>query len=253
MAKSSLKKVSSRAGASVQQVLDMCSAAERKLLAATETSALATATHDSVKSLLIRVREARDKWRGLFGKQTRVQKRATTPATAEANARSMAKADLFGGAVKRLEDRLATLVPAAKPAGSSRAAKKSARKAGHRDTRAAIRAELAQATATINRALGGSRAAPAASAAKKTEKQPAASPAPQPAAAATKPAAAKSRKLPPAKRATQTVRLDFAQQRSARTAATSGRLKTKGITTRRAGHTLAAGKRAQARRDKRAR
>jgi hypothetical protein len=252
MAKSSLKKVSSRAGASVQQVVDLCSAAERKLLAATETSALATATHDAVKSLLIRVREARDKWRGLFGKQTRVQKRATTPAAAEANARSMAKADLFGGAVKRLEARLATLAPAAKPAGASRAAKKSARKAGHRNTRAAIRANMTEAADAINRALGGRRAAAPAPAAKKAEPQ-ASAPASQPVPPAAKPAAAASRKLPPAKRATQAVRLDFSQQRSARAAATSGRLKTKGITTRRAGHTLASGKRAQARRDKRAR
>ena len=51
----------------------------------------------------------------------------------------------------------------------------------------------------------------------------------------------------------QTVRLDRAKQRSAKTAAKKARLTFEGRTTRVSGHLLASGKRAQARRDKRGR
>jgi hypothetical protein len=64
-------------------------------------------------------------------------------------------------------------------------------------------------------------------------------------------AASKKRKLAPAKAAVQAVRFDVAKQRSARTSAKNSRLKMEGLATRRAGHTIASGKRSQARRDKR--
>ena len=47
------------------------------------------------------------------------------------------------------------------------------------------------------------------------------------------------------------IRFDAAKQRSARTAAKNSRLKMEGLATRRASHTIASGKRSQARRDKR--
>ena len=121
-------------------------------------------------------------------------------------------------------------------------------------TRAAVKATLGQKAATINRALGAS-ASTSQSLGARASTQPVAVTAPKakaPAAAA-KPSKAAVRKLPPAKASTQAIRFDPAQQRSAKAAANSGRLKAEGLTTRRAGHTLAAGKRAQARRDKRSR
>ena len=264
MAKVSKKKASSRGGVSTDRVLGLCTAGERTLLASSEATSLANATRASVQALLVRARGIRDKWRGLFGQQTRLQKRASPSAATAANARSLAKADLFAGAVKRFEDHLTTLLPASKPAAASKTKPKSARTAGHRMTRAAVKANLGQKAATINRTLAasastgqslGTRASTSQSLGARASTQPVAVTAPKakaPAAAA-KPSKAAVRKLPPAKASTQAIRFDLAQQRSAKTAANSGRLKAKGLTTRRAGHTLAAGKRAQARRDKRSR
>jgi hypothetical protein len=79
----------------------------------------------------------------------------------------------------------------------------------------------------------------------------------KPAAAAAAPvvvnAASKKRKLPPAKAAAaaQAIRFDGAKQRSALTSAKKNRLKVGGLATRRGSHIMAAGKRSQARRDKR--
>ena len=284
MAKVSKKKASSRGGVSTDRVLGLCTAGERTLLASSEATSLANATRASVQALLVRARGIRDKWRGLFGQQTRLEKRANRSAATAANARSLAKADLFAGAVKRFEEHLTTLLPAAKPAAASKTKPKSARTAGHRITRAAVKANLGQKAATINRTLAasastgqslgarastsqslgarastgqslGARASTGQSLGTSASTQPVAVTAPKakaPAAAA-KPSKAAVRKLPPAKASTQAIRFDRAQQRSAKTAANSGRLKAKGLTTRRAGHTLAAGKRAQARRDKRSR
>ena len=274
MAKVSKKKASSRGGVSTDRVLGLCTAGERTLLASSEATSLANATRASVQALLVRARGIRDKWRGLFGQQTRLEKRANRSAATAANARSLAKADLFAGAVKRFEEHLTTLLPAAKPAAASKTKPKSARTAGHRITRAAVKANLGQKAATVNRTLAasastgqslgarastsqslGARASTGQSLGTSASTQPVAVTAPKakaPAAAA-KPSKAAVRKLPPAKASTQAIRFDLAQQRSAKTAANSGRLKAKGLTTRRAGHTLAAGKRAQARRDKRSR
>ena len=284
MAKVSKKKASSRGGVSTDRVLGLCTAGERTLLASSEATSLANATRASVQALLVRARGIRDKWRGLFGQQTRLEKRANRSAATAANARSLAKADLFAGAVKRFEEHLTTLLPAAKPAAASKTKPKSARTAGHRITRAAVKANLGQKAATVNRTLAasastgqslgarastsqslgarastgqslGARASTGQSLGTSASTQPVAVTAPKakaPAAAA-KPSKAAVRKLPPAKASTQAIRFDRAQQRSAKTAANSGRLKVKGLTTRRAGHTLAAGKRAQARRDKRSR
>ena len=284
MAKVSKKKASSRGGVSTDRVLGLCTAGERTLLASSESTSLANATRASVQALLVRARGIRDKWRGLFGQQTRLEKRANRSAATAANARSLAKADLFAGAVKRFEEHLTTLLPAAKPAAASKTKPKSARTAGHRITRAAVKANLGQKAATINRTLAasastgqslgarastsqslgarastsqslGTSASTSQSLGTSASTQPVAVTAPKakaPAAAA-KPSKAAVRKLPPAKASTQAIRFDRAQQRSAKTAANSGRLKAEGLTTRRAGHTLAAGKRAQARRDKRSR
>ena len=70
---------------------------------------------------------------------------------------------------------------------------------------------------------------------------------------ATSKTASKKRKLPPAKAAAaaQAIRFDGTKQRSALTSAKKARLKVGGLSTRRGSHIMAAGKRSQARRDKR--
>lgn len=233
----------------------LCTTAERKLLAFSDGPSLAKATHAEVQEWLKRARELRDKWRGLLGQQNRTEKRAPR-ATAEANARSREKADLFHGAVQRFEDRLASLLPAATPTASRKVQTKRGRTAAHRTARAGLRAELSQQVASLNRAMsgrsGGENARVKASAA------PAAK------AAAAKPSVAKSaaagvrRAKRPAIAAAaggeaQAIGFDRSKQRVARTKAKHARIKLKGISTRRGGHVLASGKRAQARRDKRAR
>ncbi len=263
MAKSSRGAKSSGAGVSQNRLRSLCTAAERKLLEMSEKSGLSKVAHAEVQALLARAREARDKWRGLVGQQTRVVKRAPK-AVAEANARSRAKADLFDGAVKRFEAHLKTLASAVTAAAQSatkaladRVKKpKRARVAGNRASRAGLRAELSRQVATLNRVVVKPAAAKAKSvvaAISATKAAP--SPAKVSAAPVAGKAAAKSkkRKVAPAKAAAaaQAIRFDVAKQRSARTAAKNSRLKMEGLATRRGSHVMAAGKRAQARRDKR--
>jgi hypothetical protein len=267
MAKSSRGSVSS--GVSSNQLRSLCTPAERKLLEMSEAAKLSKASHAEVQAWLGRARETRDKWRGLVGKQTRVVKRAPK-AVAEANARSLAKADLFDGAVKRFEAHLKTLSSAVagaaqsavKPIASLAKKPKRGRVAGHRKARASLRAELAGKVATLNSVIAKPAAKPVVS--KSVVSKPAApAVAAKPAvaaaapvvvkAAATSKAASKKRKLPPAKAAAaaQAIRFDGAKQRSALTSVKKNRLKVGGLVTRRGSHIMAAGKRSQARRDKR--
>ena len=260
MAKSSRGSVSS--GVSSDRLRSLCTAEERNLLDMSETASLSKAAHAEVQALLKRARTFRDKWRALVGKQTRVVKRAPK-AVAEANARSLAKSDLFDGAVKRFEAHLKTAAAAVsgaarsavKPIAALAKKPKRARVAGHRTARAGLRAELAGKVATLNSAIAKPAAKPVAS--KSAAAVAASRPVPAPAApvavkaTASAKSASKKRQQPPAKAAVQAVRFDVAKQRSARTAAKNSRLKMEGLATRRASHTIASGKRSQARRDKR--
>lgn len=240
---------------------DLFTAAERKLLAESGGVALAKASRDEVRDRLTRARGLRDKWRQLFGGQARRDKRSSR-AVAEANARSREKADALHGAVTRLESRLAELDgEPATPAAGRRTKGKRARTAAHRTTRAGVRAALAGQTAALNH---GRPPRPAAGRAKK----PAAAAAQPSTAPVTSTDRATTRAAKPAAGArrgqrapitavagggSQAIRFDRSKQRSARAEAAQSRLVRKGVSTRRAGHVLASGKRAQAKRDKRSR
>ena len=260
MAKSSRVSVSSGSGVSLSKLRSLCTAAERKLLAMSESTGLSKAAHAEVQALLTRARTTRDKWRGLVGQQTRVVKRSPK-AVAEANARSHAKAELFDGAVKRFEAHLKSAASAVTSATQSAVKSltgrtktpKRARVVGHRASRAGVRKELSRQLAALNPVA----AKPATAKVKPVASKPAVAPA---APVVAKPVAiskaaskttSKKRKLAPAKAAVQAVRFDVAKQRSARTAAKNSRLKMEGLAARRASHTIASGKRSQARRDKR--
>ncbi len=260
MAKSSRVSVSSGSGVSLSKLRSLCTTAERKLLDFSESTGLSKAAHAEVQALLTRARTTRDKWRGLVGQQTRVVKRSPK-AVAEANARSHAKAELFDGAVKRFEAHLKTAASAVTSAAQSAVKSltgrtktpKRARVTGHRASRAGVRKELSRQLAALNPVV----AKPATAKAKPVASKPAVAAAAQAVVKATttsKTASktiSKKRKLAPAKAAVQAVRFDVAKQRSARTAAKNSRLKMEGLATRRASHTIASGKRSQARRDKR--
>jgi len=256
MAKSSRVSVSSGSNVSLSRLRSLCTAAERKLLERSESIGLSKAAHAEVHSLLGRARATRDKWRALVHKQTRVVKRSPK-AVAEANARSLAKADLFDAAVKRFEAHLkttaSTVTSAAQSAVKSLTGRaktpKRARVVGNRASRAGVRKELSRQLAALNPVVSK----PATAKTKPVVTKPVVAPA-APVVAKAVPASkatSKKRKLAPAKAAVQAIRFDATKQRSARTAAKNSRLKMEGLATRRASHTIASGKRSQARRDKR--
>ena len=251
---------SSKIAVSSDRLRSLCTAAERRLLDASER--LSKIAHADAQILLKQVRETRDKWRDLLGKQSRAVKRSPKEVS-EANVRSESKADLFHAAVQRIESHLKSLGSAvasvAKSVLKSPAARKPglkrARVAGHRTARAGLRAELAGKAATLNRAIAKPAAKPVASKPVVLTSKPAAAVG-SPGAVktvGTSKATSKKRMQPPAKAlaAAQAIRFDAAKQRTARTAAKNSRLKVEGLATRRASHTIAAGKRSQARRDKR--
>lgn len=248
-------------------------AAEQRVLDSTVGSSLATATRTQLMAAMKQARSLRDKWRDLFNRQSLASKKGAVRTNDPANTRSLEKSELFGAAVKRVEARIEELaagvaaVVTGGRGGRRSAAKpvaKSARQAGHRASRASIRETLAEAVAGINAA--GRRLLGAAQPTTKPPKpaKPAAASAARPAAAG-KPLArtAKPPKTGGSKKARQAGKLrslaaagkgqaihfDPTQQRSAKARATVSRIKLDGLSTRRRGHTLAAGKRKQARRD----
>ena len=251
MAKSSRVSVSSGSGVSLSKLRSLCTAAERKLLEMSESTGISKAAHAEVHALMTRARSARDKWRAMVGQQTRVVKRSPK-AVAEANARSHAKAELFDGAVKRFEAHLKAAASAVTSAAQSAVNSLTGRTKTPKRAR-----ELSRQLAALNPVV----AKPAAAKAKPAASKPAVAAAAQAVVKAVVKATttsktaskttSKKQKLAPAKAAVQAVRFDVAKQRSARTAAKNSRLKMEGLATRRASHTIASGKRSQARRDKR--
>ncbi len=258
-------------------------AAEQRVLDSSVGSSLATATRNQLQAAIKQTRTLRDKWRDLFNRQSLTTKKGAARTNDPANTRSLEKAELFAAAVKRLEARIEELAEgisaavggtrgtgkpsrtaAAKPAG------KAVRKAGHRATRSSIRETLSEAVAGINaagrRLLGVAEpAARQPKAGQPATGRKAATPAAaaRPAAKTGKPAAARPVKAATSKKARQAgkrraltaagtgqaIHFDPKQQRSAKASATVKQIKLDGLSTRRRGHTLASGKRKQARRD----
>jgi len=254
-------------------------AAEQRVLDTTVGSPLATATRNQLLAAIKQARSLRDKWRDLFTRQSIASKKGPARTNDPANTRSLEKAELFGAAVKRLEARIeelsegisAAVGGAGRGKKSSRTAvakpaSKAVRQAGHRAARSSIRETLSEAVAGINAA--GRRLLGAATPTAKQPKSGKPGPATKAAAptAPAKPAgkpAARTAKATPSKKARQagklraltatgtgqSVHFDAKKQRSAKARATVAQIKLDGLSTRRRGHTLAAGKRKQARRD----
>jgi len=284
MAKSSKKPVARSTPASEAE--GWLTAAERKLLDGTLGQTLARASQKQLQATIARARMLRDKWRDLFARQMKSAKRSISRGET-VNSRSLDKAELFAAAVRRVEARLGELLagaapaPGRKPATTASAAKlsKASRTAGHRGTRAAVRKSLATAAEAGPKATRKKAASKKASVKKAASKKPTtkkAKPAATKTATATDRTAAKqttsgatagtrasgkaassasskkarqagTRKTAAA--ATGVVGYDRKKQRSAKASATAARIKFDGLSTRRRGHTLVAGKRRQARRD----
>jgi hypothetical protein len=248
-----------------ERIRSLLTAAERQVLDSSVGSAIAKATHGQVQAAMVRARTLRDKWRDLHAQQTRSTKR--TAGTPAANARSREKSELFDGAVKRLEARLAEIgsaiaglatgKPTKKTAARVAAARtpaKAARKIGNRQARAGVRSEMKQAARALQRPQAPKSAAPAVKpAAAATAKVEAVVAAPVKKKLSKKVRNAGALKKLAAQAANQPLKFDKTKQRSARAAATAARVKFDGQSTRRSGHALARGQRSQARRDNRSR
>lgn len=246
------------APSALDQVRALLTAAEQKVLASSMGATIAKATREQVEAAMKRARGLRDKWRDLHSTQARSTKR-TPKAGSPVNERTKAKHDVFDGAVKRLEARLAELTAGVKAVVGGRAPRlsaatkptKAARTKAARGGRASVRSDLKSAVTEMNTAR--KKAAAPKPAVKRAAAPVAAAPAvaskPAPVA---KPTASKKRKKPVAPLAAVAQRglsFDAAKQRSAKAKSTMARLKFDGATTRRAGNALASTKRAQARRD----
>ena len=254
-------------------LLDLFTAAERKILDSSFGTALANATHTQIDAAAKQARVLRDKWRDLTAGQGRKTKRAAAPVKA-ANNRSNEKADVFHAAVERLEKRLGELAAAV---GGILPGKVTTARAKARDKKISGRAVRRTTERPVAPAAPARKIAPppvrtkvALPPAPRRGAKPAAAvvaaPVVAPVAKPAKPAAPAKRKaakpaatiskkarvnraaLTPAAGA-QGVAFDRAKQRSAVTAAKAGRLKLEGANTRRLGHTVASGKRQQAKRN----
>lgn len=243
------------APSALDQVRALLTSAEQQVLASSMGATIAKATREQVEAAMKRARGLRDKWRDLHATQARSTKR-TPKAGSAVNERTKAKHDVFDGAVKRLEARLAELTAGVKAVVGGQAARlsaatkptKKARTKAARGGRASVRSELKSAVTEMNTARKKAAPKPAA---KRTAAAAAPAVAPKP-APVVKSVASKKRKKPVAPLAAVAQRglaFDAAKQRSAKAKSTVARLKFDGATTRRAGNALASTKRAQARRD----
>jgi hypothetical protein len=251
----------------LDQIRSLLTAAEQQVLHSSMGAAVAKASREQVEAAISRARALRNKWRDLHADQTRSTKRSPS-ARSGVNQRSREKLEVFDGALKRLEARLAEFAGGVRAAVGKQAARltaagnprKSARTAASRVKRASVRSELKDAVSEINRKR---QPKPAKAAAKPAAIKPAATVAAKPVAAKAAEGATVARKgkvkkrtkpVPPAAVAAQKkFKFDVAGQRSARTAASAARLKFDGAKTRRGGHLAASVKRSQARRDGRPR
>jgi hypothetical protein len=255
MAKS--RKSAAKPVTTLDQVRSLLTSAEQKVLHSSMGAAIAKASKEQVEAAMARARSIRDKWRDLHADQTRSTKRSAKAGTA-VNQRTKAKHDVFDGAVKRFEARLAEFAAGVRAAVGGKAGRltaaakptKAARTKSAREGRASIRSELKEAAAEFNRARKPAKAKAVAK--RRRAAKPAAPVAVVPAARTV----SKKRNKPVAPQAAVAQKrfaLDAAQQRSAKASAKAARLKFDGATTRRAGNALASTKRAQARRDGRRR
>jgi hypothetical protein len=160
----------------LDQVRSLLTAAEQNVLQSSMGSTIAKATREQVEAARVRARALRDKWRDLHDDQTRSTKRSPK-AGGKVNLRSKEKHELFDGAVKRLEARLAEFAGGVRAVVGKQAARlaaavkpaKSARTAATRASRASVRSELKEAAAEMTRkrkvkrskvvAKGGAKAA----------------------------------------------------------------------------------------------
>lgn len=194
----------------VAQARKLLTGAEKKFFNSSFGAALTKHTHAQVEAAVKQARLLRNKWRDLHQGQSRTAKRAGR-STDKANVRTREKHDILAGVVARFEKRLAEL-KALVGAEASPAVKRTAKPAARIPSAKPVRPVVAKPSES-----------------KRTTRKVAVRLGDTPAA--------------------QVVRFDRAKQRSASTAAKASRILRGGQGTQRLGHTVAAGRRAQRRRD----
>ncbi|MGI9176897.1 MAG: hypothetical protein ACR2IT_03465 [Pirellulales bacterium] len=247
----------------LEQVRSLLTAAEQKVLSSSMGATIAKASKEQVQAAMSRARALRDKWRDLHADQTRGTKRSPKAGTG-VNRRSKEKHEVFDGAVKRLEARLAELASGVRAAVTKQAARlsaatkptKAARTAVNRGARASRRTELKEAVSGINRKQKAkvAKVTKVSNVAAKPVEVAVSAPATVKVASSTRGGKKRKKSVAPiAVSAQRPLKFDVAGQRSARSAATAARFKVEGAKTRRGSHLKASGKRSQARRDGRTR
>jgi DNA-binding protein HU-beta len=229
--------------ASISKFRSLFTTAERKILDSSTGKALTAASERQVKDLLQQCRILRDKWRDLVGAQARSVKRGSSRVAASkvtaatpTNERSRQKHMVFTDVVTHIETHLAGITgqsrgkaaPATKPAAKQAAAKKTSTASAASASRSS-----AAKTSSDNRTDGNARTAATGSTGRVVSRK------------ARQAGAIKALESS----ALSGLRTTKSQQRKASAALKAERLKIKGLTTRRAGHTKAQGGRSQARRD----
>jgi hypothetical protein len=216
---------------SIAKLRSLFTTAERKLLDSSTMKKLTAASEREVKDLLRQCRTLRDKWRDLVGAQARTVKRtnkrvAATRVTAATptNERSRQKHGLFRDAVANIEAHLA-----------------------------AIAGTAAKAAPDTKKPAAKRAVAKTAAAARTTAKKTSSAKTPKAGATATRAVSRKARQAGAIKALESStvsgLHTSKSGQRKATAVLKAERLKLKGVTTRRAGHTKVQGARAQARRD----
>jgi hypothetical protein len=228
---------------------------ERRILDKSVGRSLTDATQKQLQATLLSARALRNKWQDLFRRQTVASKR-TTRRGKSVNTRSLDKSELFAAAVKRIEariaaaaDAVATAVAAMEHAATRAVAPKATKKAAKKPTtslakKAVKKKPTAKAAASRRKAASSARVATA------EESTPSKRREPVTAAPSKKARQAGTRKALTASATGQAIVFDKKKQRSAHASATRMQLKLDGLSTRRRGHDIAAGKRTQARRDR---
>ena len=216
---------------------------ERRILDKSVGRSLTDATQKQLQATLLSARALRNKWQDLFRRQTVASKR-TTRRGKSVNTRSLDKSELFAAAVKRIEariaaaaDAVATAVAAMEQAATRAVAPKATKKAVKKKP-------TAKAAESRRKAASSARVATA------EESTPSKRREPVTAAPSKKARQAGTRKALTASATGQAIVFDKKKQRSAHASATRMQLKLDGLSTRRRGHDIAAGKRTQARRDR---
>jgi hypothetical protein len=235
------------------KVKAVCTSSEAALVRASRGPALGQLNYANVKQHVAQARKLADKWEGLARGQSRERRRQSGSSEVDANTRL--KAEIFREALSAFEARLKALDKAApSPAARSSSSKRS-RSTEHRATRAAVRQDLTTAKKQRNEAAAKQKLKKLASVKKVSSEPKAAALAPAEAVAKPTAKASKSRVLAKPVRVTganlATSQVAPAKQLRAATVAKQARVAASGKASRAIGHTIARGKRTQARRDAR--